>query len=523
MEADQSEIKETSQTLDRGLAPSWSLPWAVVLTMLAFVAIAFLSYWSIMNNTYVADDWGLLTQSVYIPASELWRLFLAQSPIFIRPIPFFNVWFFYQLSGLNPMPSHLLNVGMHAINACLLIWLLGRIGMSRLSGYLAAILFLVTPIGAESVGWTRGRFDVWALFFILLTLGFYATYLQKSGQRYYLAALFTTVSAWLSKEPAMILVILIPTLELLFLIEPSNDRSNGSVWKSLRVNLKPVCIRLSILFLMFAAYIGMRYAINGRLGGVSYVPLFGAPHLKATASTILALLAPLDRLEVSKYIILLLAAYVGTLYALSLGLVFLRWKRASMASRRAWLFLASFFIVSLAPIYYYVFMTGLSSYLSNSRMYYISYVPFISLLVIGLFEFGWKKRAWRICMSVCLLALVPIFIWGLNQNNKVWERAALINNQINLDTQEQLPDPPEGAKLYFKNVPRLEGAHIFALALPEAMHIIYGRRDLEVYYVNPDPALKIPDMEAESSDGYLFEYDWGTGRLSLLHDPPARP
>jgi uncharacterized paraquat-inducible protein A len=35
MEADQSEIKETSQTLDRSLAPSWSVPWAVVLTMLA--------------------------------------------------------------------------------------------------------------------------------------------------------------------------------------------------------------------------------------------------------------------------------------------------------------------------------------------------------------------------------------------------------------------------------------------------------------------------------------------------------
>jgi hypothetical protein len=158
-------------------------------------------------------------------------------------------------------------------------------------------------------------------------------------------------------------------------------------------------------------------------------------------------------------------------------------------------------------------------------MYYISYVPFISLLVIGLFEFGWKKRAWRICMSVCLLALVPIFIWGLNQNNKVWERAALISYNILDETQKQLPDPPTDAKLYFRNVPRLEGAHIMASALKESIQLKYGRRDLEVYYVNPDPNLIsfFPDKAAESGDGYLFDYDWETGRLSLERGPQSEP
>ncbi|MBI5870703.1 MAG: glycosyltransferase family 39 protein [Actinobacteria bacterium] len=495
------------------------------MTLILFIGLALLSYWSIMNNTQVADDWGLLSRTVQIPSSELWRLFLVQSPLFIRPVPFFTVWIFYQVFGLNPMPSHLLNVIVHAINACLLIWVLGKFSVSRLTCYLAAILFLVTPIGAESVGWTTGRFGVICLFFILLTLGFYVTFLQNGRQRYFLAALLTTVAAWFSKEPSMILVILIPLLELVFLTAPSDDQSKRSFKTTLRLNFRPILIRLSILFFLFAAYIALRYAIMGRLGGAPYVPLFGKPNLRAIAVTFEALLAPLDRLEVSRNIMLPIAAYVGTLYLISLSLVVLNWKRSAAASHRAWLFFALFFAITLVPIYSFAFMTGLSAYLINSRMFYLPYAAFISVMVIGLLEFGWKSPTWRIIVAMAILPLVPVFIWGLNQNNKVWERASVIAFNILDETQEQLPDPPPDAKLYFRNVPRLEGAHIMASALKESLQLKYDRRDIEVYYVNPDPNLIdfFPDKAAESGDGYLFDYDWDSGRLSLVRGPQAAP
>ncbi|MHB1464012.1 MAG: glycosyltransferase family 39 protein [Thermoleophilia bacterium] len=489
-----------------------------------FIVLAMFAYWSIMNNGPVADDWGLIYRTADMPVNGLWRLFLVQAPLFIRPIPFFTVWLFYQLFGLNLMPSHLLNVGMHAINAFLLVWFLAKIGIPRRTGYLAAILFLVTPIGAESVGWTTGRFDVWALFFILLTLGLYSSYLEQGKWSLYAGALLAAIAAWLSKEPSMILIGIIPTLELLFLTVPVNNSQMEKTWhQRWRSAIRLSSIRLSILFVLFAGYIAMRYAIMGRLGGAPYVPMFGTPSLRATAGTVVALLAPLDRLVFSREPIILLAAYVGMLYALSLGLVVMRWQQAAPAARRAWLFLAAFFVASLVPIYSYVFMTGLSSYLTNSRMYYLSYVPFISLMVIGLLEFGWKKGTWRIAATLALLVLVPIFITGLNHNNRVWENAAAISFHIGAETRGQLPDPPAGARLYFQNVPKLQGAHILASALQESTRLIYNRRDLEVFYVNPDPALRsfFPDHAAESGDGYLFEYHWDTGQLQLVRSPVA--
>ncbi len=525
-----SEIK-AHETLEykltgRRLPASLSRRWLGVLLLLLFLILALVSYWSIMNNGPVADDWGLMYKTAYIPGNELWRLFLAQSPLFIRPIPFFTVWLFYRLFGLNLMPSHLLNAGMHAVNAFLLVWMLARIGVPRRTGYLAALLFLATPLGAESVGWTTGRFDVWALFFMLLGLGLYASYLRRRKRRLFAAAMAATVAAWLSKEPSMTMAGLIPALELLFLIIPAGRQQQETPWTvRWRAALRPLSIRVGILFILFGGYIALRYAIMGRLGGAPYVPLFGKPSLRATANTVAALLGPLDRLQSSKIDRLLLTGYVGSLYALSLGLTIFHWKQATRGARRTWLFLAAFFLASLVPIYSYFFMTGLGGDLTNSRMYYIPYVPFISMMVIGLLEFNWQPLIWRIAFPLALLALVPVFIVGLNHNNREWERAAVISATIADQTRAELPDPPDGARLYYSNVPRLEGAHILASALPESVKLIYGRRDLDALYVNPDPAVLhfFKDSSATAGEGYLFRFDLSTQQLTLARGPLRSP
>ena len=521
MSASQQSIKKSGLFDSRLLSNIQGLPWTGILTLGAFFVISFAAYWSILNNGPVADDWGLFYKVAYIPSWHLWRLFLTQSPLFIRPIPFFMVWLFYHLFGLDLMPSHLLNVGVHTINAFLLMWMLQQVGVGRRTGLFAASLFLLTPIGAESVSWTTGRFDVWALFFMLLAAGLYTSYLKNNKCKLYIFALIAVVAAWLSKEPSIIMVGIIPALELLFLIIP-NRNSQPNLQSSRSDRLKPAVYRVGLLFALFAGYIVMRYAIMGRLGGATYIPLFGKPHLKAAAHTFVTLLAPLDKLQSSNGAIELLAGYIGCLYALSLGLVIWRWKHSSDGARRAWLFLVAFLATSFVPIYYYAFMTGMTNYLTDSRMYYITYATFISLMVIGLYEFGWNSSIWKIFISAALVAIVPIFIIGLNHNNRVWERAATISSIIIRETKAQLPDPPQKARLYFENTPRLEGAHIMASALKEEVQLSYGRRDLRIFYVNPDPALEegyFKNMATQDANGYLFSFNWHKTQLLLLRGP----
>ncbi len=486
-----------------------------------FFVLSLASYWSIMNNGPVADDWGLMYKVAYIPNSELWRLFLAQSPLFVRPIPFFSVWLFYHPFGLNFIPAHFLNVGLHAANAFLLIWLFGKLGVRYRTGLVASLLFLVTPMGAQAVSWITGRFDEWVLFFMLIALGFYASYLGRGGLWRYAVAMLATIAAWLSKEPSMTMIGLIPALEIIFFLIPP-AASQIKPWRErLRDVLGPATIRMVILYVLFAAYIAMRYAIMGRLGGASYVPLIGKPSLVAMWQSIKTFLAPLDDLESSRETTRLLAGYVGALYTLSLGLVILRWKRAPLTARRGWLFTAALFIFSLVPIYAYIFMAGFAGGLGYSRMFYISYAAFISLMVIGLLEFGWRSYLWQTGVLAALLVLVPIFMTGLYRNNRVWENQATVSYTIASQMRVELPDPPSGARLYFRNVPRLEGGHIFASALPETVHLIYGRRDLKAFYVDPDPALGrfFRNSAASENKGYLFAFDWSRMQLLLLRGP----
>ncbi|MHB9053016.1 MAG: hypothetical protein ACYC5F_03365 [Thermoleophilia bacterium] len=105
-------------------------------------------------------------------------------------------------------------------------------------------------------------------------------------------------------------------------------------------------------------------------------------------------------------------------------------------------------------------------------------------------------------------------------SNTVWEKASSISYYINNETKSLLPDPPRGASLYFENVPKLEGGHIYASALEAAIRLSYNRDDIQVFYVNPDPAIAKPvKTDLDSQNGYLFDYDWDTGKLSLVRGP----
>ena len=78
-----------------------------------------------------------------------------------------------ELFGLDPMGHHAMSLWIHALNAMLLFFVLGRMtGRSGLS-FFAAALWAVHPLRTESVVWVSERKDVLAMFFGLLAMGAY--------------------------------------------------------------------------------------------------------------------------------------------------------------------------------------------------------------------------------------------------------------------------------------------------------------------------------------------------------------
>jgi tetratricopeptide (TPR) repeat protein len=134
--------------------------------------------------------------------------------------------------GMNPRGHHLTNVLLHAANA---VWalLLGLVllrvrraarradlvGMS-----LAALLFAVHPLRAESVSWVSDRKDLLCAFFFLPAIIAYVQYARRRGnggeQGWWAAAFLLFLLAVLSKSTAAVFPLVASLLDWLWLGRP---------------------------------------------------------------------------------------------------------------------------------------------------------------------------------------------------------------------------------------------------------------------------------------------------------------
>ena len=86
-----------------------------------------------------------------------------------------------QFFGTQPGPMHCMNLALHSLNAALLFLVLRRMTGAHWKSALAAGLFAVHPLRAESVAWISERKDVLSGLFLLLTVGAYTRYVQSQG------------------------------------------------------------------------------------------------------------------------------------------------------------------------------------------------------------------------------------------------------------------------------------------------------------------------------------------------------
>src|SRR5262249_24836525 len=63
----------------------------------------------------------------------------------------------FYLGGLNPYGYHLLNVGLHALNAIIVFYILLELGPTRWAGLAGAAIFAVHPIETAAASYIAGR------------------------------------------------------------------------------------------------------------------------------------------------------------------------------------------------------------------------------------------------------------------------------------------------------------------------------------------------------------------------------
>ena len=132
------------------------LPWA------ALALLAFLVYLPALGAGYSWDDDALTANPAMKSLGGLWKLWTAPSITpheqHYWPLVYSSFWLEYRIAGLQPFLYHLDNVLLHGAT-CLLLWrVLRRLAVP--GAWLAAALFAVHPVHAESVAWVIERKDV---------------------------------------------------------------------------------------------------------------------------------------------------------------------------------------------------------------------------------------------------------------------------------------------------------------------------------------------------------------------------
>jgi protein O-mannosyl-transferase len=190
------------------------------LAMLLLLILSLLAYAPAYHGPEIWDDTDWLTnmRTLYEQPGALWRIWTdSASAQQYYPVTTSSFWLDYQLWGAGrTRPHHVENALIHGGSAVLFFVLLARLGVR--GRWLAAALFAVHPVMAESVAWITERKNALCTFFSLLTLlaqghavSWWPSERGKGWPCYLLASLVFAL-AMLSKVGAVTLLGVIPVL-----------------------------------------------------------------------------------------------------------------------------------------------------------------------------------------------------------------------------------------------------------------------------------------------------------------------
>lgn len=170
---------------------------ALVLLVLALYAHAFsCSFVNFDDNSHITENpmvlgglqWESIKSAFTEPHASLWI-----------PITWISFMADVSLFGLNATAMHAENVFLHAANVVLLFLLLKRATQRFWASAGVALLFAIHPINVESVAWVTERKNVLCLFFGLLSLHAYTSWVLRASKTAYALALGCFALALLAK------------------------------------------------------------------------------------------------------------------------------------------------------------------------------------------------------------------------------------------------------------------------------------------------------------------------------------
>ena len=210
-------------------APKW-LP-------LLFIGLAFILYYQCIPYSYVLDDKIVFSENNFtkngfagikdIMTKETFQGYFGEQKNLVeggryRPLSLVSFAIEHQLVGLKPAVSHSINILLYGICA----WLVFLI-MTQLTGgsnskwwwtiaFITAMIYLVHPVHTEAIANIKGRDEIMAMIFALLTLRSCIKYAEKDSIAHLVFASIFYFLGILSKENVITFLAVIPLAMWMF-------------------------------------------------------------------------------------------------------------------------------------------------------------------------------------------------------------------------------------------------------------------------------------------------------------------
>lgn len=387
---------------------------AVLAHGLLPLLIVVVGYATVVDDFFLSDDFSLLANALH---AARWTDATSLSPRwnrqFHRPLPLASWWVCAQAFGLAPLGHHLVNVGLHALNACLLARLLAPLGPGLWGGAVAGAAFAAAPFHAEAVTWISGRFDVACATGVLVALLAWSRWLDGAGRGTLVAGGLGLVVAATCKAPGFLVVAYLPLLAF------ARARLDARAWRG-----------WGLLAALGTVLLAWRWSEVGGLGGV------------ATQGGVRNRLLAFDVPQIAKYARQAFATcFLPVPRASGLGLAHpwrllpaLAWGGAlvvTLASpgrrrtaRSATALLAAF-AISLCPM---ATWAHVGARFQATRFLYVPSV-FSAAILGSLFAFADGRRT-RIAALVLAAGAVGSWTHQLRAENRTWSEAATLAEHV---------------------------------------------------------------------------------------------
>jgi hypothetical protein len=434
----------------------------VVIATCVVVLAAVVAYAPTIHDYFLQDDFGVVGLLSQKPWFYFPRWFVAPwtenvygyVPDEIRPFPALSYQIAAAFGAASPVPNHILNIAIHALNGLLVMWIAqAAAGMTLVPAMFAGLVFVLLPIQAESVAWVTGRVDSLPTCFYFASFLLFVRWRRSGRSASYLWSLALFFAALFSKQNTITLA---PALVLFDVIV---DRRRIELsWKWIRPYVPYV--------LLTAGFLLLRYALFHEVAREGVLSAQRFREFISDSSRHLARLvfggAGLRHWAARDSIIVSLA---------SIAVAFIAARASGDDARRLWRPAMYFGVIwiafGMAPIL-------VSGYYSPRHMYLAS-LGWAVTLGIAL-DILWRARPVRLARVAVALGAAALLIAYAGQLRDVvrdWNSRAAISHGALADLEQEAMNDPDGT-LILVGVPTAS----WAFAVPLALRPPFTRTDL---------------------------------------------